>query len=56
MSDAGLKFSKRIGWINGDRTKRYVIIVDHGKVTYAEVDDVRGSIANSGAEAVLSRL
>jgi alkyl hydroperoxide reductase 1 len=56
MSDAGLEFSKSIGWVNGDRSKRYAIVVDHGKVTYADIDDVRGSVANSGAEGVLAKL
>lgn len=56
MSDAGLAFSKSIGWINGDRTLRYVVVVDHGKVVYADVDDVRGSIAKTGAEGVLAKL
>jgi len=35
---------------------RYAIVVDHGKVTYAEVDDVRGSIEKTGAEGVLAKL
>ncbi|KAI4215579.1 MAG: hypothetical protein LQ351_002048 [Letrouitia transgressa] len=36
LTDADTKFSKRIGWTKGDRTGRYAIVVDHGKVTYAE--------------------
>lgn len=56
MSDTGPAFSKSIGWFNGDRTWRYAIVVDHGKVVYAEVDAIRGSIANSGAEGVLAKL
>ncbi|KAK4232252.1 Redoxin [Podospora fimiseda] len=56
VSDAGLEFSKKIGWFNGDRTLRYVIVVDHGKVVYADVDDVRGSIEKTGAEGVLAKL
>ncbi|KAK3330553.1 Redoxin [Apodospora peruviana] len=56
MSDAGTEFSKSIGWVNGDRTLRYAIVVDHGKVVYADIDDVRGSIAKSGAEGVLAKL
>ncbi|KAK3394071.1 Redoxin [Podospora didyma] len=56
MSDAGLEFSKSIGWTKGDRTLRYAIIVDHGKVVYADIDDVPKSIAKSGAEVVLSKL
>lgn len=56
MSDPGLEFSKSIGWVKGDRTLRYAIVVDHGKVVYADIDDVPKSIAKSGAEAVLSKL
>ncbi|KAK3336672.1 Redoxin [Cercophora scortea] len=56
MSDPGTAFSKSIGWTQGDRTLRYAIVVDHGKVTYAEIDSVRGSIANTGAEGVLAKL
>lgn len=37
MSDAGIAFSKSIGWTRGaDRTGRYAIVIDHGKVVYAE--------------------
>ncbi|KAM7209693.1 Redoxin [Naviculisporaceae sp. PSN 640] len=56
MSDSGLEFSKIIGWIKGDRTLRYAIVVDHGKVVYADIDDVPKSIAKSGAEGVLAKL
>ncbi|KAK4136992.1 putative peroxisomal membrane protein [Trichocladium antarcticum] len=56
LSDTGPEFSKSIGWASGDRTGRYAIVVDHGKVTYAAADTVRGSIANSGAEGVLAKL
>ncbi|KAK0717147.1 Redoxin [Lasiosphaeria miniovina] len=56
MSDTGLAFSKSIGWTKGDRTLRYAIVVDHGKVVYADTDDVPKSIGKSGAEAVLSKL
>ncbi|KAL8726556.1 MAG: hypothetical protein Q9181_006001 [Wetmoreana brouardii] len=36
LSDTDAKFSKSIGWVKGERTGRYAIIIDHGKVTYAE--------------------
>ncbi|KAL8870488.1 MAG: hypothetical protein Q9174_003483, partial [Haloplaca sp. 1 TL-2023] len=36
MSDADAKFSKSIGWTKGERTGRYAMIIDHGKITYAE--------------------
>jgi len=36
MSDDNASFSKKIGWIRGKRTNRYAMIIDHGKVSYAE--------------------
>lgn len=56
MSDGGAEFSRSIGWASGDRTGRYAIVIDHGKVIYAEADTQRGSIAHSGAEGVLAKL
>ncbi|KAJ9155677.1 hypothetical protein NKR23_g1816 [Pleurostoma richardsiae] len=56
MSDDGLKFSKPIGWYAGDRTARYALIVDHGKVTYAEKETAMGALDVSGVDAVLSKL
>ncbi|KAL6721905.1 peroxiredoxin type-2 [Lecanora helva] len=56
MSDPGIKFSKSIGWTKGpERTGRYAIIIDHGKIVYAE-NEPAGDVTVSGAEAVLSRL
>ncbi|KAL6866446.1 peroxiredoxin type-2 [Amphichorda felina] len=54
-SDPETNFSKSIGWTAGDRTARYAIVIDHGKVTYAAKEPGPG-IENSGAEAVLSKL
>ncbi|KAK4102974.1 putative peroxisomal membrane protein [Parathielavia hyrcaniae] len=56
MSDAGAEFSRSIGWTAGERTGRYALVIDHGKVTYAEADTKGGSIENSGAEGVLAKL
>lgn len=37
MSDSGVAFSKSIGWTRGaDRTGRYAMVIDHGKIVYAE--------------------
>ena len=36
LTDPEAKFSKSIGWTRGERTGRYAIVIDHGKVTYAE--------------------
>ncbi len=57
MSDGDNAFSRSIGWVNDQRQRpqRYAVIIDHGKVVYADLD-VQGSIEKSGAEAVLSKL
>jgi alkyl hydroperoxide reductase 1 len=55
MSDDGTAFSKTLDWTLGERTARYAIIVDHGKVTYAEKEPARG-VTVSGAEAALAKL
>jgi alkyl hydroperoxide reductase 1 len=56
MSDADAAFSKSIGWTNGERTGRYALVVDHGKVVYAEVETKKGSVELSDADAVLAHL
>jgi len=55
-SDDGISFSKSLDWTMGERTGRYLIVVDHGKVVYADIDTKRGSIEKSGAEAALAHL
>jgi alkyl hydroperoxide reductase 1 len=55
MSDNDAAFSTSLGWANGSRANRYAMIVDHGKITYAE-KDVPKSIAASSAETVLAKL
>ncbi|KAH6697075.1 peroxiredoxin type-2 [Plectosphaerella plurivora] len=55
-TDPAAAFSKSIGWTAGERTGRYAIVVDHGKVTYAGVETVSGSLDNSGAEVVIAKL
>jgi peroxiredoxin len=55
LSDVGAKFSQSIGWTKGERTARYAMVIDHGKVTYAEVEPA-GDVGVSGAEAVLAHL
>ena len=44
MSDVETKFSKRIGWTMGERTARYAMIIDHGKVAYAAKEDSPGEV------------
>lgn len=55
LSDPGAKFSQSIGWTKGERTARYAMIIDHGKVTYAELEPA-GDVTVSGAETVLAKL
>ncbi|EER36795.1 conserved hypothetical protein [Histoplasma capsulatum var. duboisii H88] len=55
LSDPDAAFSKSIGWTMGERTARYALIIDHGKVTYAEKEPGR-DVTVSSAEAVLSKL
>jgi len=55
LSDGGAAFSKSIGWDMGERTARYAMIIDHGKITYAEKEPGR-EVSVSSAEAVLAKL
>lgn len=44
MADTETKFSEKIGWFlpeMGGRTARYAMVIDHGKVTYAEKEPGR---------------
>lgn len=36
LTDPETKFSKSIGWTAGERTARYAMVLDQGKVVYAE--------------------
>ena len=49
-------FSKSIGWTMGERTARYAIAIDHGKVLYAEKEEVGKNMTVSAAQAVLPKL
>ncbi|KAK6340000.1 hypothetical protein TWF730_001776 [Orbilia blumenaviensis] len=55
-SDGEAKFSKRLGWTLGERTARYALIIDNGKIVYAENEEKPGEVTVSSAEAVLSKL
>jgi len=55
-SDDNSSFSRSLGWTNGPRLGRYLILVDHGKVVYADIETVKGSIEKSGAEVALAHL
>ncbi|KAI5867425.1 Redoxin [Durotheca rogersii] len=54
-SDDGAAFSSSIDWTLGPRTARYAIIVDHGKVVYAEKEPGK-DVTVSGVDAVLAKL
>ncbi|KAJ5920169.1 allergen [Penicillium verrucosum] len=55
LSDPNVGFSKSINWAepSGHRGLRYAIVIDHGKVIYAQKETERGNIQNSGAESIL---
>ncbi|KAI0204109.1 putative peroxiredoxin-5 [Astrocystis sublimbata] len=54
-TDNEAAFSKTLGWTLGPRTARYAIVVDNGKVTYAE-KEAGGDVGVSGVDAVLAAL
>ncbi|KAJ5787862.1 hypothetical protein N7457_002852 [Penicillium paradoxum] len=58
LTDPDAKFSKSIGWADAasGRTARYAIVIDHGKISYAQIETERGSLKKSGADAVLASL
>ncbi|KAG9247458.1 peroxiredoxin [Calycina marina] len=55
LTDADTAFSNLLGWTAGGRTARYALIIDHGKIIYAEKEPGR-EVTVSGAEAVLAKL
>ncbi|GAP90197.1 putative peroxisomal matrix protein [Rosellinia necatrix] len=54
-TDGDAAFSKSLGWTLGERTARYAIVIDHGKVVYAEKEPGPG-VTVSGVDAVLAKL
>jgi alkyl hydroperoxide reductase 1 len=54
-TDNEAAFSKSIGWTLGPRTARYAIVIDHGKVVYAEKEPGH-EVGVSGVDAVLAKL
>lgn len=42
FTDVDRNFSRSIGWLNGDRNARYALIIDHGKIVYAEKEPGNG--------------
>lgn len=59
LSDTDAAFSQSIGWTAGTpaalRTARYAMILDRGKVIYAEKEAGRG-VSVSGLEEVMKHL
>ncbi|EPS28370.1 hypothetical protein PDE_03316 [Penicillium oxalicum 114-2] len=58
LTDPEARFSKSIGWADeaSGRTGRYAIVIDHGKISYAQIETERGAVTKSGADAVLASL
>jgi alkyl hydroperoxide reductase 1 len=55
LNDPGTAFSQKLGWTIGERTARYALVIDHGKIVYAEKEPGR-EVTVSSAEAVLAKL
>ncbi|KAJ6446936.1 peroxisomal matrix protein [Purpureocillium lavendulum] len=55
LSDTNTAFSTSLGWLKGERTARYAMIIDHGKVVYAEKEPGR-DVTVSSADVVLAQL
>lgn len=55
LSDYNTEFSKKLGWVQGERTDRYVLVIDHGKIVIADKEPGR-ELTVSSAEAVLEKL
>ncbi|KAJ5223168.1 uncharacterized protein N7469_009408 [Penicillium citrinum] len=58
LSDPEAKFSKSIGWADNasGRTGRYAIVIDHGKIKYADIETEKGAVKKSSADTVLASL
>ena len=42
LSDPDARFAQRLGWATGGRTGRWAMLLDHGKVVYADVEKEKG--------------
>ncbi|OJJ04946.1 hypothetical protein ASPVEDRAFT_86316 [Aspergillus versicolor CBS 583.65] len=57
LSDPEAKFSKSIGWADEEgRTKRFAIVLDHGKVSYAALEPAKNHLEFSSADTVIKNL
>ena len=41
LSDTKTEFSEKFGWASDGRTSRYAMIIDHGKIVYAEKEPAK---------------
>jgi len=55
LSDPDTKFGQTVGWTANGRLSRFALIIDHGKVVYAEKEPGR-EVTVSGADAILAKL
>ncbi|EZF34330.1 peroxiredoxin [Trichophyton mentagrophytes] len=57
LSDMESKFSSAFGWTAHEgRTGRYAMVIDNGKVTYAENEPSIPNVTVSGVDAILATL
>lgn len=57
LCDPEAALSKKFGWTIGERTSRYALVIDHGKITYAAVEPSPNyNVTVSSAESVLAAL
>lgn len=42
LSDPDARFAEQLGWASNGRTGRWAIVLDHGKVVYADVEKEKG--------------
>lgn len=55
LSDPDARFAQQLGWANNGRTGRWAMVIDHGKVVYADIEKEKG-VKVSGVDAVLAHL
>lgn len=42
LSDPDARFAEKLGWAKNGRTGRWAMLLDHGKVVYADVEKEKG--------------
>lgn len=55
LSDPDARFAEKLGWAKNGRTGRWAMLLDHGKVVYADVEKEKG-VNVSGVDAVMAHL